>query len=663
MRSMKKWAALLLAMMMFPWMAFAESAEFAAAAESAEQAEAAAAGEPAEPAESAEPVQIGGHTLACRTYPYYRAFDDEESVESEMSLYFIDGVDDLPYVALSEYMAFFSNLMTDYDEWDPIDYSIERVEEDSSEAGAVDSYFVTRPDNGTTMVVMPRAAMIMIDSYNLFTARPGFTSLVSALDIPTPEEVDLDAILDGISALRKSLETGSLESVESLYEEAYGKQDPAKDHTFFISAGSSFDRYGSGTYLDCGEYGISFYSLGGECYLPLQTMNDLFLNQMYFHIIFNGEFVVGACYGCSLLEKAFEAEPREMSLSLAMYNYSELIFLLDTFYGLKAEHGIDSFRDMIASNRQLLKGFMSYDAGEFDNALAKLLCSFLDDRHSGFNRSSWRNPDNDIFSDFLRLFANLGYSSRKSLKLDVLFGDARAEVYPGGVPGYEEIGDTAFITFDTFYCEVNDIKDYYELGLPGSLEDCGQDTIRLIQYANSRIQREDSPIRNVVIDLSHNGGGDVPAALAVMCWYLGEASIALRDTMTGAMSIMYYKCDLNLNEFSSDDDGDSLVGRYNLYCIISPESFSCGNLVPAFFKDSCEVTLIGQRSGGGSCVVLPCTSASGTRFQISGTSQIALVKNGTFYNVDDGIDPDIVLTKPASFYDRPGLVELIHNAK
>ena len=50
-------------------------------------------------------------------------------------------------------------------------------------------------------------------------------------------------------------------------------------------------------------------------------------------------------------------------------------------------------------------------------------------------------------------------------------------------------------------------------------------------------------------------------------------------------------------------------------------------------------------------------------FQISGTKQIALVRNGSFYNVDQGVDPDIVLTKFASFYDREGLVELIHSTK
>ena len=85
--------------------------------------------------------------------------------------------------------------------------------------------------------------------------------------------------------------------------------------------------------------------------------------------------------------------------------------------------------------------------------------------------------------------------------------------------------------------------------------------------------------------------------------------------------------------------------------------------MPAAFKASGDVTLLGRRSGGGSCVVLPCTSASGSVFAISGPKQLAAVLNGSFYNIDEGIEPDFVLSRPESFYDRPALVEYIHTLK
>ena len=176
-----------------------------------------------------------------------------------------------------------------------------------------------------------------------------------------------------------------------------------------------------------------------------------------------------------------------------------------------------------------------------------------------------------------------------------------------------------------------------------------------------------------MLDLSLNGGGNSDAAIVVASWFTGEARIALRDPNTGAETIASYRTDLNLNGVTLSnpdggaeryDPGDSVSGgNYRLFCLTSPVSFSCGNLVPAMFEQAGNVTLIGQRTGGGSNAVLPATSASGTLFQMSGNLQIATVRNGAFYNVDTGVEPHVRLNYPESFYDREGLVELIHNLK
>ena len=71
----------------------------------------------------------------------------------------------------------------------------------------------------------------------------------------------------------------------------------------------------------------------------------------------------------------------------------------------------------------------------------------------------------------------------------------------------------------------------------------------------------------------------------------------------------------------------------------------------------------GDGAEGGSCVVLPCTSASGCLFQISGAEQLSIVRNGFFYNIDQGIEPDVVLTQVESFYNREGLVDYLHTIK
>ncbi len=171
----------------------------------------------------------------------------------------------------------------------------------------------------------------------------------------------------------------------------------------------------------------------------------------------------------------------------------------------------------------------------------------------------------------------------------------------------------------------------------------------------------DSPVKNIVLDLSNNGGGNADAAIFVISWFLGEADIALRDTFTGAQTNAMYLADVNLDgEF---DEQDNVAEGYRLYCLTTNSSFSCGNLVPAACRSSGRVTLIGQPTGGGSCVVQPCTTAAGTLFQISGSKQISIIKNGSFYDTDQGVKPDFRLDKPESYYERPALVEYLHNLK
>ncbi|MBR3234676.1 MAG: hypothetical protein IKG11_03575 [Atopobiaceae bacterium] len=176
--------------------------------------------------------------------------------------------------------------------------------------------------------------------------------------------------------------------------------------------------------------------------------------------------------------------------------------------------------------------------------------------------------------------------------------------------------------------------------------------------AHKQIHRENSPIENVVVDLSCNAGGDADCAIFLIAWFLGEAAIGTKDCMTGAMCTSTYRCDASRD--SKFDEGDTVTDK-NLFCLISPFSFSCANLVPCMFKESGRVTLLGRTSGGGACNVQPISSAWGTSFQISAPRRLSFLKNGSFYDIDRGADPDFVLTKPDQFYDRPALTDYINS--
>ena len=241
------------------------------------------------------------------------------------------------------------------------------------------------------------------------------------------------------------------------------------------------------------------------------------------------------------------------------------------------------------------------------------------------------------------------------MKLGQIISQCRS-AHPEALPGYYEVGDTAFVTFDSFVIgtEEGNVIDYYALAEKGELPD---DTVGLIIKAHQQITRENIPIRNVVLDLSCNTGGAAPAAIYTLSWFLGEAQVSIQHSFTGAESTTVYRAEVNLDRQFDDND---TVSNLNLYCLISPQSFSCGNLVPWAFKADGRVTLLGRVSGGGSCVVQTMTTAWGTTFQISGSKRISFVKNGAYYDVDQGVEPDFIINSYDHFFDREALTEFIH---
>ena len=428
---------------------------------------------------------------------------------------------------------------------------------------------------------------------------------------------------------------------------------PENTSPLFERNAKSTDRYGKVLVMDLKPYGIDLVKTDKGSFVPLQTVSDVVCNYFECPLYFSGDAVI-ASEGLNAEERAILQKGEwQWTEDLADFSYRELCFVLDYQYGLKEIHGIESF-DTLFSETGLKAQFLGSDAIEADKALWQLIYFYLGDLHSQFNNLSMLS-DRDVFSDFVAgAGQGLAASHRQAAIAD--FGAARSEAYPDGIPAYEEIGDTAYITFDQFIDPVADM-DY--LVPVTEADNSEKDTIRLIQYACSRILREGSPIENVVLDLSCNGGGATIAAQYVMSAFLGEADFSTQNKMTGAMSDAVYRVDTNLDGVFDEKDSFAENGL-NLFCIASPISFSCGNLVPCAFKASNKVTMLGQVSGGGSCSIHCFSTAYGTGFQISGYRRFSVMKNGSFYDIDTGAEPHFYIADPAKYYDREALTEFIH---
>ena len=412
------------------------------------------------------------------------------------------------------------------------------------------------------------------------------------------------------------------------------------------------DRYGHEMVFDLKKYDIDLVKSGDGYYIPLQTASDLFFSYKYFYALYNGE----AVFLTENLEEKMEAEYYKASTAdtipedLALFSYKELCLALDILYGLKETHNISNFESFI-EEEGLNKNLKSTNVIDKDKALYELITCYLDDLHSAFGSPSYLTDKAAFTKKVEGIYGPSSYNFREDGRS---FREARTKVFPDGFLPYQEIGDTAYITFDLF----SDPSKSIDYKSEPKEEELG-DTIRLMQYSCDKILRPGSPIKNVVMDLSLNTGGDCASASYVIGTFLGTGHMHTINTLTGATTTSSYYIDTNRDGLF--DNKDTLRGKgLNLYCLISPVSFSCGNLVPNVFMYSPYVTLLGMTSGGGSCTVQPLSTAYGTVISISGSRRMSVFKNGSFYDIDRGAQPDYKISRIEDFYDRNKLTNFIN---
>src|SRR5574344_85796 len=399
---------------------------------------------------------------------------------------------------------------------------------------------------------------------------------------------------------------------------------------------------GSSWSIDLASYQIPLYYSSSKAYLPLTTFSDLFINPIGAAMVYNTKAVFFAADLTPLLSLYYLDEIQgERSEKLAQFTYHEFCMNMDHNYGLKEVHGITTFDDFI-SKTGLKSDLLSKDAKVSSTAYSKFILGYLDDSHSGVNLSSYLCGNVPMI-----LLDYYGPSMTEKNNAAIPYSTARAAAYSEGIKPYEVVGnDTAVITFDQFATATS---NYYTKA--PTAEDAAKDTMALVSYANAQIA-SNSAIKNVVLDLSLNGGGEIDAAAFLLSWMLGGVTLHTMDPLDGAKASITYYGDTNFDGVF--DSNDFLTGK-KMYCLTSGSSFSCGNLVPSLFKEAGAATLMGRTSGGGACVVGHSSLADGTFFQLSSQMVLCTRKNGSYYSVDRGAEPDVTIDDPATFYNRTAL--------
>ena len=422
--------------------------------------------------------------------------------------------------------------------------------------------------------------------------------------------------------------------------------------------------------------------------IPLQTFNDFF----DYRYIYNGENI----YYTSTLQNNNtnydsdyygERTKSSRSQAFADYCYNELCLNFDINYGLKALHGIGDFPDFDTyfASVGIKDSLKSTNPLTFATVLKDVCEFYFGDGHSNYLKNSYMLGKNTPVPLTHTSAHRKAYEAATKKYIS-----ARNEVYKNNdwsdtkgtrrkAAGYEVTpdGKTAIVRFDEFCYQALDSSDlklkreqllaenHKAMNTYAGYDEDVYDTPAFISAVNELIQ-SDSNIKNIVLDLSRNGGGSVHAAAFVISWMLGECTFNMTNPNTDAKYFMTYQADVNFDGVfdsmaGSNNNKKDTVKERTLFCLISPLSFSCGNTVPALLKASNSVTIIGSTSAGGAAFVHFTNAADGAIFRCSSKYVTGTAKNGSNYSIDSGVEPDFYINDPANFYEKSKIQTLVNN--
>ena len=395
-------------------------------------------------------------------------------------------------------------------------------------------------------------------------------------------------------------------------------------------------------------------------------------------------------------------EKDKTSQAYADYGYYAVCLLLDLTFGHKEEKNITSF-DEYFTRMNAKEAMCSTSPASAVMAEIMLFNYLFDSGHDSVvsvdNVFGMKNADPDEVRDLTddvkdseegkELFEDGGNpitnTDDQELTKDVILGalvekgfkipevapmliwgfllsEARPEEY--GDRRLDFAGDTAVIYFNEFDDDSSTRDPSYYLD-PVKEEDEEESTFAFF-YDSFETIKEHEEVKNVVINLSDNGGGAAAALVSVLGFLSedGEVKITSKDMMAGNYREEYYHVDTNLDGVADDQDG--FGGQYDFYILCSGSSYSCGTALPYFAQQNGLAAIIGTRPGGGDCVVGSFVDAYGRCAAYSGMLKLGKDEDGEFVSDEKATVPDLNMMPSfwdisyVPWFDPEGIADAVH---
>lgn len=430
--------------------------------------------------------------------------------------------------------------------------------------------------------------------------------------------------------------------------------------------------------LDYSKYNIDLIGDDGKVYFPLTTLSDIF-DATYLA----AEYIDNKLYFVQTLSVTSDADgyfdrssvyvELERSQAMIDYTYNELCFLMDHFYGKPpkapmskaiAEKGFDKALDDYPEIKTMLKSNKRVD---FQMGLL-LLSEALDDGGHTIMCGGML-ADMELYGD------DDSCEMLSKFQTEMMFDDKASEIIQKQVTGdgtteliekarKEKLKNATLVKEwdeDKAFFYVKDKTaifrfDHFEHPVV-------RDFAWALDYASKK------GIKNFVIDIATNGGGDEAIAHFINTIITNKQknnnviTTNILNTANSNLLNTKWTADLDLNGVFDDKD-KSVYYDFNYAMLTSKASFSSGNLMPCMAKDR-GILILGETSGGGTCMLSKHYYPDGTYYMTSG---VHTMLRGDKTNVDNGAAVDFELVSKAAdgskdysnYYDFAKLEEYIN---
>ena len=426
----------------------------------------------------------------------------------------------------------------------------------------------------------------------------------------------------------------------------------------FIDSSSGAESVGNvnGLELNLAEYNLDIVEKDGRVYIPFCVLNDLFMETGTIMRFKNEKLLMTMSMNTMGAKGAFD-ETR--SKEFAKFSYDDLCFTIDCCCGRPSialltdsiiNGGLDNALDTYDSITPRVKAMLlSENVEEYCLGLA-LLQYYLDDGgHTSFvysmdDRLAYMGIT-DVDSLVKKVF---GDEINDDIAKIIAYGDAekasnqdlsdltasKSEAYKSfeTVKQWQSAvlcrkGDTYFFNFDSF--DANVVGPFKEA------LDCAKE----------------NGAKNFILDVTTNGGGDDTIAAYMVSLMADNYSYLEKYVVTNNVIRFNQRMDKNLDGVFDEKDNE-VKYDFRFAVISSSSSYSCANIFPCMAQDH-GICLIGEKTAGGSCAVIPRLYPNGTAYNASGY-MMYLREEGK--DPDTGAEPDIPM--PAAEADYKGFYDV-----